>query len=225
MLIDAGAAVVEAKVYAKQLQLLASCFRTWRDAISLREQRQQAAVWLLQQAWRRGILTDWADWALRTRVVKQQALEGWREVTVQLQVKHLKQAAADQLAARVLLERSFRAWVMVWCRAGVCRVMAQKREAAAKTAALQAMREYAAAQKRKKLGMERAEATWRRRVMGAGLHAWKRRACSKAAAGRLHARLEQQQLEVVLGAWREAAAAAARKQKSLEAADGLYWTR
>ena len=225
MLIDAGAAVVEAKVYAKHLQLLASCFRAWRDAISLQHQRQQAAVWLLQQAWRRGLLADWSAWTSVSRAVKQQVLAGWREVTVELQVKRLKEAAADQLAARVLLERSCRAWVMVWCRAGVCRVMAQKREAASKTAALQAMHKYAAAQKQRKLDTQCAEAAWRRKVLGLGFCTWRKRASCRAGADRMRSSLRQQQLMKMLGAWREAVAAAARKRKLLEAADGLYWTR
>lgn len=206
LLIDAATTVAEGLALSRQLGLLQQVLLGWREQVVAVQQRQQAAGWLLQQAWRRGVVLTWRAAAHRGRT-------SWAA----------KEAAAAQYAARMLLLRAWRTWVRSWSVAGCVRVMQQKQLCAAALSCLRAWRTTRVQQQQRRASAVAAAAAGRqRKLLAAGWRLWRQWTHGRVQGRALVVDLQLQRQAAALAQWRAAARQAAGL-RACEAAAASFW--
>jgi hypothetical protein len=206
LLIDAATTVAEGMALSRQLHLQQQVLLGWREQVVAVQQRQQAAGWLLQQAWRRGLVLTW-------RAAAQRGRASWAA----------KEAAAAQYAARMLLLRAWRAWVRAWSGAGCVRVMQQKQLCAAAASCLRAWRTTTVQQQQQRASaVEAAAAAHQRKLVTSAWRLWRQWVKGRAQGRALLVDVQLQRQAAVLAQWRAAARQAAGL-RACEAAAASFW--
>lgn len=174
---------------------------------------------------RTSILVGWQSG--KTRTVSTSCLPG--VVSLFSQADRLQLEIADLHHYQLTLQKSWRAWVVAWCKAASARVLAAQFAAKRKAAVLSALADNAAYQRQKRAALLRADTFRRARLLLLCVRWWKGWArysrVLQSAGAEVQASARERVLREVLAAWQGYARFRVWKAEAIEAAEGFYWSR